>query len=481
MVKGDGNMKILFASGEALPYVATGGLADVAGSLPRAENSEGCDCRVVLPLYGSISRKLRSKLKYKFYFYVPLSWRNQYCGVFEGEDNGVKYYLLDNEYYFKRPKIYGEYDDAERFAFFSRAVLELIRHIDFKPDIIHANDWHTALIPVFHRVFYTGIPEYARIKTVFTIHNVQYQGKYGAELYEDLLGLPGWAAPILDYDACLNFVKGAVVTAGAVTTVSPTYARELRYPFFAYGLHHILSDCSYKFTGIVNGIDTERYDPKTDKSVFKNYAADDGNGKAENKRALQELLGLTRDDGAMLIGMVTRLVEHKGIELVKFVFDELMKDHVQIVVLGTGEQKYEEFFTAMQGQYPGKVAARIGFLQDLARKVYAGADALLMPSKMEPCGLAQMVALRYGTIPVVRETGGLGDSIRDCGTDASGNGYTFKTYNAHDMLGAVRRAEGAFVNREYWHSVVSTAVQSDFTWTKSAREYINLYKQLLED
>lgn len=470
-------MKVLFAAGEALPYIATGGLADVAGSLPQAESSNGCDTRVVIPLYGDIPDELRHSLKYLKYFFVPVSWRNQYCGVFEGEAGGVKYYLLDNEYYFKRSGIYGHYDDAERFAFFSRAVLELIKNIDFKPDIIHSNDWHTALIPVFHRVFYNNDPMYSGIKNVFTIHNVMYQGKYGSEIYTDVLGLPSWAYPIIEYDGCLNFMKGAVVCSNAVTTVSPNYSQELRYPYFSYGLHHILMNCSYKFSGILNGIDTISYNPETDKSIFKNYSAMDISGKAVNKKQLQNMLSLPEDNDAMLIGMVTRLVEPKGIELIKFVLEEMMQDHIQLVILGKGDWAYEKYFCEMQNRYPGKLSVRIGFLQDMARKIYAGADVLLMPSKTEPCGLSQMVAMRYGTVPVVRETGGLKDSVLDSGNN-NGNGYTFKSYNAHDMLGAIRRAEGAFANKPYWEGVVNRAINSDYSWKKSAGEYIALYNRI---
>lgn len=471
-------MKVLFAAGEALPFIATGGLADVAGSLPKAENKIGCDTRIVIPLYSDIPENLREKMTYITNFYVPVAWRSQYCGVFEAEVDGVKYYLLDNEYYFKRQGVYGHYDDAERYSFFSRAVLEMLRHIDFKPDIIHCNDWHTSLIPVFHRALYCGIPEYSNIKTVFTIHNIQYQGKYGTELFSDILGLPGWAFPLVEYDGCLNFMKGAIVSANAVTTVSPTYSTELRYPYFSFGLDHILLDCSYKFSGILNGIDTENYNPETDKCIFKNYSAKDMNGKAENKKRLQSMLGLPQDENAMLIGMVTRLVEPKGIELVKFVLEEMMADHVQLALLGKGDWQYQDYFCEMQRRYPGKIAVRIGFIQDMARKIYAGADAFLMPSKTEPCGLSQMVAMRYGTIPVVRETGGLKDTVKDWG-DNKNNGYTFKSFNAHDMLGAIRRAEGAFANKPYWSGVVDRAMESDVSWNKSAVEYTNLYKRLL--
>lgn len=473
-------MNVLFAAGEALPFAATGGLADVAGSLPKAENQNGCDTRVVIPLYSDIPEHFRKEFKYITNFYVPLAWRSQYCGVFEAEYNGLKYYLLDNEYYFKRQGIYGHYDDAERYAFFSRAVLELLKHIDFKPDIIHSNDWHTALIPIYLRAIYSSDPLYYGIKTIFTIHNIIYQGKYGSEIFGDILGLPEWAYPLVEYDNCINLMKGAIVSANAVTTVSPTYAQELRYPYFSYGLHYILRDCSYKFSGILNGIDTVGYDPSTDKNIFENYSANDMSGKAANKRELQKMLGLPQDEDAMIIGMVTRLVEPKGIELLKFILEEMMNDHVQLVLLGKGDHDYENFFYEMQNRYPGKIAVRIGFIQDLARKIYAGSDTLLMPSKTEPCGLSQMVAMRYGTVPIVRETGGLRDSVIDCGQE-NGCGYTFKSFNAHDMLGAIRRAEGAFANKPYWKDVIKHAVNFDVSWGKSAAEYTALYRRLLEN
>lgn len=470
-------MNVLFATSEALPFIASGGLADVAGSLPKAELCES-DTRVVLPLYSEISDELRQTLTYKMNFYVPLSWRSQYCGLFEGESGGVKYYLLDNEYYFKRNGLYGHYDDAERFAFFSRACLELLRYIDFKPDIIHCNDWHTAMIPVFLRSFYGFEEKFKDIKTVFTIHNILYQGKYGKDIFEDILGLPDWAGPILDYDNCLNFMKGAIVCSNAVTTVSPTYAEELRYPFYSYGLDHILLDCSYKFNGILNGIDVDEYNPETDKNIFKNFSPKNMSGKAANKQLLQKLMGLPEDKDAMVIGMVTRLVEPKGMELIKFVFEKLMEDHIQLIIIGKGDWEYETFLTDMQKRYPSKLAVKIGFLKDVARKVYAGADTFLMPSKTEPCGLSQMVALRYGTIPIVRETGGLKDSIKDCG-DGDGNGFTFKSFNADDMLGAIRRAEGSFGNKPLFKKIVENSIKSDFSWNKSAKEYLALYKRLL--
>jgi starch synthase len=472
-------MKILFAASEALPLAATGGLSDVACSLPLALGGLGAECRVVMPLYSDISENFKKKLKFKTHFTVSLSWRRQYCGVFEGNFNGVVYYLLDNEYYFKRRGLYGHFDDAERFAFFSKAVLEMLRYIDFKPDIIHSNDWHTALVPVYYRAFFNSEDGYRGIKTVFTIHNIQYQGKYGYELFNDVLGLPNSEMDVLKLDGCVNLVKGAFMSADAVTTVSPTYAEVLRDPFFSFGLDEIVKLNAYKFTGILNGIGTSNYNPETDDSIFQKYSAAAPEGKAANKSGLQKMLNLPQNDSALVVGIVGWLVGSKGTDLIEFVLKDMMTDHIQLVVLGKGDFLNELFFSEMQKRYPGKLAVRIGFLQDLARKIYAGSDVLLMPSQMEPCGLAQMIALRYGTIPVVRKTGGLNDSITDCG-EPGGNGYTFQSFNAHDMLGALRRAEGAFVQKEYWKELITRAMNCDFSWDLSAGEYMSLYSGLMQ-
>lgn len=472
-------MKILYVASEAMPFIATGGLADVAGSLPRAIRGRQHACRVVLPLYSAIKTKLRQKMKFVTSFYVPLSWRNQYCGVFESNFNGVKYYFLDNEYYFKREgNIYGFYDDAERFAFFSKAVLEMLEHIDFEPEVIHCNDWQTALVPVYLNLFYRNIDRYKQIKTVFTIHNIQYQGKYGMELSADVLGLPSYANSTMLYDGCLNMTKGAIEMCDAVSTVSPTYAKEITDPWFSHGLDRMLRANQHKLVGILNGIDTVSYNPETDPSLFENYTADSISKKLTNKKELQKLMGLTQDPDAMMIGIVTRFVAHKGIDLIQYIFKELMQRNVQVVALGSGEYLFENFFTEMQTAYPGKTSVKIGFIPDLARKIYAGADVFLMPSKSEPCGLAQMVAARYGTLPIVRETGGLKDSIHDMGEEGVGNGFTFKTYNAHDMLDAIDRCEKFYRDKEQWSKAVLQAMESDFTWSRSANAYIEIYRTI---
>lgn len=473
-------MKVLYAASEALPFIASGGLGDVAGSLPQALRKRLIGCRVVLPMYDTIKQELKDTMKFITHISVPVAWRRQYCGIFEAKHNGVIYYLIDNQYYFKRDTIYGHYDDAERFAFFSRAVLEIIPYIDFKPDIIHCNDWQTALTPVYYSAMYANSPGYENIKTIFTIHNIQYQGIYGKELLEEVLGIPADKASLLEYDGCINFMKGAIECADRVTTVSPSYADEILDPWYSHGLDSILNERRYKLSGILNGIDTVGYDPATDKCIEKNFSADDASGKKADKEALQREMGLPVKPGVPVIGMVTRLVSHKGLDLVKGILDELLAtSEMQLVVLGSGDYEYESYFRWIAEKYPDKVGLRIGFVPELARKIYAGADMFLMPSKSEPCGLSQMVALRYGTVPIVRETGGLRDSITDCG-DGKGNGFTFKSYNAHDMLDAIRRALTLYYNGD-WNELVLRALSCDFSWGRSANAYIRLYKDTIKN
>lgn len=472
-------MKVLYVASEALPFIASGGLADVAGSLPVALRKRLIGCRVVIPLYDNISQELKESMKFITSLSVPVAWRRQYCGVFEARYKGVIYYLLDNQYYFKRDGIYGHYDDAERFAFFSRAVIEMLPCIDFKPDIIHCNDWQSALTPLYYRAYYAHRPEFQGIKTVFTIHNIQYQGKYGNELLDDVLGVAPEYHSLIEYDGVINFMKAGIECANCVTTVSPTYADEILDPWFSHGLDPILRERQWKLSGILNGIDTESYDPAADGAIWKNYTAGDSAGKAENKAELQKLMGLEQRADVPLIGIVSRLVNHKGFDLIREVFEKsLWERNVQYVVLGSGEWQYESFFREMADKYPGKMALRLGFIPDLARKIYAGADIFLMPSKSEPCGLSQMVSLRYGTIPIVRETGGLKDSVTDSG-DGVGNGFTFKTYDAYDMLGAIYRAVDAY-NADGWDVLVERALACDNSWGKSANEYIRLYKEILK-
>ena len=472
-------MKVLFASGEALPFIATGGLGDVAGSLPRAISQKFVGCRVVIPLYLEIPEVMRAQMKFLTSFTVPVGWRQQYCGLFEAHVNGTIYYFIDNEYYFKRAGVYGHFDDGERFAFFSRAVLEMLRHIDYQPDIIHANDWQTALVPIYLKLLYGEYTEYKHIKTVFTIHNILYQGQFDKGVLTDLFGLNAWDFPTVSFGGCINLMKAALETADAITTVSPTYANELKDAFFAHGLEGIVQKNAYKLTGIINGIDTVRYDPATDQNIVQNYSVKESSAKAVNKAEVQQLFGLPLDETIPLYGMVTRLVDHKGLDVVRFIMDELMRDNIQMVILGKGEKEFEDFFTDVARRYPHKFAIKVGFIPDIAQKIYAGADLFLMPSKSEPCGLAQMVALRYGTIPIVRETGGLRDTVTDCGNGV-GNGFTFAAYDAQELLFTIRRTEGAFANKADWGNLVQRALESDFGWGNSAKSYIGLYKKLLK-
>ena len=479
-MKGVRPVKVLFCSSEALPFAASGGLGDVAGSLPQALRARLIGCRIVMPLYEDVPQELRENMRFVTSLSVPVAWRRQYCGVFEAKVGGVIYYLIDNQYYFKRPGLYGHYDDAERFAFLSRAALEMLPYLDFKPDLIHANDWQTALVPIYYRLFYANNDWYRGIKTLITIHNIQYQGKYGMELLNDVLGIPASEAHLLEYDNCVNIMKGAIECADWVSTVSPTYAQEILNPWYSHRLDGILNERSWKLSGLLNGIDVINYNPETDKNVYANYSVDNMAGKAVNKQKLQERLSLAQDPDVPMIGMVTRLVSHKGLDLVKEIADKLMcETNVQFVVLGSGDWEYETFFREMQNKYPGRFCACIGFIPELSRKIYAGADIFLMPSKSEPCGLSQMIALRYGTIPVVRATGGLKDSIQDSG-DGMGNGFTFQSYDSGDMYYAIQRALEGYANKDGWKILVDRAMRCDNSWGRSANEYIALYRQILK-
>ena len=474
-------MKCLFVTSEEQPFAASGGLADVSSSLPHALRHRLIGCRIVMPLYEDIPDELKESMRFLTSFSVPVAWRRQYCGIFESRFDGVIYYFIDNQYYFKRQGMYGHYDDAERFAFFSRAVLEMLPFIDFKPDIIHCNDWQTALVPTYYNLFYSRSDWYKGIKTVFTIHNIQYQGKYGSELYDEVVGIPPQSRSILDFDGCINFVKGAVETSNRVTTVSPSYSWEIRDPWFSNGLDSILNARAWKIRGILNGIDTVSYDPATDPEIYANFSVNDLSGRTVNKRKLQERLGLEQNIETPIIAMVTRLVSHKGLDLVKAALDQIMTEKdIQFVILGSGDWEYESFFRSMQGKYPGRISACHGFIPELSRKIYAGADMFLMPSKAEPCGLSQMIALRYGAIPIVREVGGLRDSIRDSGT-GEGNGFTFKNYDAMDMINCIRRAIAGYWQRDSWKTLIKRAMECDNSWVRSATEYINLYREVINE
>ena len=470
-------MKILYAASEALPFMASGGLGDVAGSLPKALRKRLVGCRVVMPLYSGIKQELRDRMQFITHITVPVSWRRQYCGIFEAKIDGVIFYFIDNEYYFKRDGIYGHYDDAERFAFFSRAVLEIIPHIDFKPDIIHTNDWQTALVPVYYSTMYANREGYEGIKNIFTIHNIQYQGVYGKEVVTELMGIPTYHTSLLEFDGMVNLMKGAIETADRVTTVSPTYAKEILDPWYSYGMDRALVRRQDGIVGILNGIDVVGYDPETDSNLKKHYSVTKIAGKKECRAALLHECGLT-DSDAPVVGIVTRFVAHKGIQLVQQTFQEMLQLGCRFVVLGSGERLYEDFFREMQAEYPDQVHVTVGFVPAMARRIYGGADIFLMPSQNEPCGLAQMVAMRYGTIPVVRETGGLKDSVFDAG-GKNGNGFTFKTYDAYDMLDAVKRACELFADKRKWNALVRHAMKCDYSWNVSAEKYVELYRSLL--
>ena len=472
--------KILFVTAEALPYVKTGGLGDVAAALPKALVKEGYDVRVVLPLYFNIPDKFRTTMQYLGCCYVSLAWRYQYCGVFTQKYDGVTYYFLDNEYYFKRNGLYGHYDDAERFAFFSKAALEALPIMDFTPDIIHCHDWHSGLTPVYLDVYYRNVPNCKNARTVFTIHNIQFQGKYGNEICDDILGLPADKKSLVQYQNCVNFMKGAIECSNKVTTVSPTYANEILNSYYSFGLQDILGARKYKLSGIINGIDVDTNNPATDKALFKNYDKDTVADKAANKKGLQQMLNLNQNPNVPVIGMVTRLTEQKGMELIANVFEEILSKGVQMVVLGSGDWKYESLLKDMQKRFPDKLRAVLGFSGDLASKIYAGADIFLMPSKFEPCGLSQMISMRYGTIPIVRETGGLKDTVVPYnGVTKEGTGFTFYSYNAHDMLYAIERAVGLYYDyKDDWKQLMRNAMSQDFSWDNICKQYIALYENL---
>lgn len=470
-------MNILFAASEAVPYAASGGLADVIGSLPKAIKGKGHECRIVIPLYKAIPDELRKRMKFVVNITVDVSWRKQYCGIFTAVNDGITYYFIDNEYYFSRDGLYGFYDDCERFVFFSRAVLEMLRYIDFKPDVINSNDWQTALIPVYYNIYYKYQQGYDGIRNVFTIHNIEYQGRYGKEVLNELMGIPMYHANLLEYDGYINMMKGAIETADKITTVSPSYAWEILDPWYAHGLDRILVTKQYKLKGILNGIDSDIFNPEKDSTIAANYSPENLSGKAVCKKKLMSEIGLD-DDNEPVIGIVTRFVGHKGIDLIRNVFEEIVHSGMKFAVLGSGERIYEDFFREMAARYTGKVAVEIGFRPELSRKIYAGADMFLMPSQSEPCGLAQMISMRYGTIPIVRETGGLRDSVRDNGGE-NGNGFTFKTYNANDMLDAVKRAKSVYDAPENWTELVKRAMKCDYSWNASADEYIKMYDELV--
>lgn len=475
-------MQIVFASAECAPFVKTGGLGDVAGSLPAALVRAGAEVIVMVPKYATIKDEYKAQMEHFSDFYVSLGWRNEYCGLEKLEHDGVTYMFIDNERYFARDYPYGFFDDGERFAFFSKAITESLQHLPagFECDILHCNDWQTALAPVFLREFYQGLPLYERVKTVFSIHNVAFQGQFSDTVMEDILGvahIPA-AASQLRCDACsINYMLGALRYADAITTVSPTYANEIQTPEFGEGLDGVLRERSYALQGILNGIDVAGFDPATDKRIAANYTVEDRSGKAVCKAKLQEELGLEVRDDRPLMVMVTRLTRQKGLDLVMYALDRILAGGVQVAVLGTGDRDYEDGLRYFQDKYPGTMAARIEFDPALSQRMYAAADMFLMPSKFEPCGLSQIIAMRYGTLPIVRETGGLKDTVIPYNEfTGEGTGFSFSNFNGDEMGDAVFRAARLFWdNRDAWNQLVTQAMSQDFSWTRSADKYLDLY------
>lgn len=476
------DIKVLFAASEAVPFAKTGGLADVAGTLPRELVKQGADVRLIMPKYKSIPQSFVEKMEYIGYMYVELAWRHQYCALLKLEHEGVISYFVDNEYYFNRDGLYGHFDEAEQFAFFSKAVVKALELIDFKPDIIHCNDWQTGVVSVFLKACLGQVDAYKDIRTVFTIHNLKYQGVFPKEILGDILGL-GWDyfnSDGLEFHDCVNYMKAGIAYSDIITTVSKTYAEEIKGDFFGENLNNILKTRSDSLFGIVNGIDYKKNDPMTDDRLFKNFDAKNLKGKYENKSMLQQSLGLPQRNDIPVIGIVSRLVDQKGLDLIAHVFDELLQMDIQMIVLGTGDGKYEEMFASKSARHSDMVSANLKYDGVLAQRIYAGSDMFLMPSLYEPCGLSQLFSLRYGTVPIVRETGGLKDTIIPYNEfTREGTGFTFANYNAHEMLEAIKRANEFFKQKDIWEAIVRNGMAQDFSWDKSAKEYMELYSKLV--
>lgn len=476
-------MKVLFAVSECVPFVKTGGLADVAGALPKALKKLGTEVRVILPNYSLIPEKLKNSFQFQQALNVQVGFRSQYCGILTAEHDGITYHLIDNEYYFYRDSLYGHYDDGERFSFFTKAVLECIPHLDFIPDVIHCHDWHTGMVNFVLDANYRHIPMYKDIKTVFTIHNLQFQGIFPYEVMSELLelGHQYFNSEQLEFYGNVSFMKGGIIASDIVTTVSPTYKEEIQDPYFGERLDGLLRKYSHKLIGIVNGIDDTAYNPKTDRDIAVPYGFDSLEGKVENKQVLQQYFGLPEKESTPIIAMVTRLTSQKGLDLVLHVFRNMIQEDIQFIVLGSGDPAYENFFKQMAHEYPDKVRVYIGFNEALAHQIYAGADLFLMPSQFEPCGLGQLIALQYGTIPIVRETGGLNDTVQSYNESTGyGSGFTFKNFNAHDMLHTIRRAIH-FYHEKTWINLLQKVMSQDYSWLQSAKKYNEIYEGLLAD
>lgn len=481
--KGDFDMKVLYVAAEATPFAKTGGLADVAGSLPQALVADGVDVRVIMPKFGKIPEEYRNAMEHVYDGELSVSWRKKFVGLDKLEHNGVTYYFVDDEEYFKREGFYGYDDDAERFSFFSRAVLNLLEAMDFWPDVIHTNDWHAALVSVFLKLEHMGDERYEKIKTIFTIHNLKYQGIFPKDVMGDTLGLD-WKyfnnGDLEFYDA-VNFMKGGIIYSDFISTVSKTYAREIQYPYFGERLDGLLRSRQDTLFGIVNGIDYDVYNPKTDKCIEETYDVDSIDRKLDNKVALQRLLGLPEKRRTPMVAIVSRLVQPKGMDLIVRMMDEILQhEDVQLVVLGTGDKVYEDWFKGLAWRFPTKCSVSIRFSNDLAQKIYASSDIFLMPSDYEPCGIGQLVAMRYGAIPVVRETGGLKDTVTPYNKyTGEGTGFLFRDYNAHEMMYALKRALKLYGNIGEWLKLVQNAMTADFSWKFSAKEYEDLYQELI--
>jgi starch synthase len=471
-------MKVLFVATECNPFVKTGGLADVIGALPKELIKQGVDVRVVLPKFEAISEEYKDEMTLIYTGIAPVGWRNQYVGVEILVKNEITFYFIDNEYYFKRLGLYGYDDDGERFAYFNRAVLEMLPHIDFQPDVIHCHDWHTALIPLFLKTHYRHNRYYQDIKTTFTVHNLKYQGVFPKQVLFELLSLGDDDFHSLEFHGCVNYLKSALNHADLITTVSETYAKEIQNPYYGENLDGLLRWRSNDLIGIVNGLDYSEYDPMNDENLSFPYRSSKIK-KQKNKQELQEQLGLPQEDVPM-IAIVTRFVEQKGLDLVTYILDELMTEDVQLVVLGTGDAQYEQFFRYVQSHYPDKISVHITFNEGFARRIYAASDMFLMPSRFEPCGIGQLIALRYGSAPIVRETGGLVDTVTPFDEETlQGNGFSFANYNANDMLFTIKRAIKIYKQPSLWTALKKNMAKSDNSWTKSARVYADLYKKLI--
>lgn len=476
-------MKILYAASEALPFAATGGLGDVIGSLPSAVKDhigDDCDVRVVIPMYPNVRRSFDDELKFVCETTVRLSWRQLYCGIWSVERHGVTYYFLDNEFYFKREQLYGSFDDGERFAFFGKAVLDLMAAVNFYPDVLHANDWQSALSVIYLKRKYNHLPEYSRIAALYTIHNIEYQGIYDLSILGDVFDLDERDRSIVEYNGAINLTKGAIVTCDRLSTVSEQYADEITSDYYASGLHHIIRMSTDKLSGIVNGIDYDYYNPATDPDIAVNYSSKSIKGKKEDKAELCRMCGFDEKSAAPVIAMVSRLASHKGFDLVCRVIEEMLNyDDIRFVILGTGEYEFEQYFASLNGRYPEKFRAIFEFNKPLSKKIYAGSDMYLMPSKSEPCGLSQMIASRYGSVPIVRETGGLKDTIEPYNKyEKTGNGFSFTNYNAHDMMNVIREAVAIYSDKRSWNSLVKKTMNKDFSWNASAKKYIELYESM---